>query len=117
MLGLAWNFDKIPGTGSDPMNLAPFFGEHLNVSGQHVESLDSGVAMHWHTNARRNRSFHDTGSFIMGLRSNQKLDTWPEHLKRLAVAFHNSIGKRFGFTKSFHLPLSFPLLGSATSVA
>jgi hypothetical protein len=113
VLCLAWNFDKIPGTGRDPMRLASFFGKHLKVSREHEEGLDPGMAMQWYTNARRNRSFHNTGSFIARLRSNQKLDTWPKHLKSLAVAFHNSISKCFGFGKSFHLPLSFALLEGA----
>jgi hypothetical protein len=72
--------------------------------------------MHWHTNARRNRSFHDTGSFIARLRHNQKLNAWPEHFQSLAIALYNYISKRGGFGQSFHLPLSFPLFACPISI-
>jgi hypothetical protein len=49
--------------------------------------------MHWHRNARRNRSFHDARSFIAWLRCNQKLNAWSEHLKYLAITFNYNISK------------------------
>ncbi len=75
------------------MSASTLVAKHLNISRKNEEGLDSEVAMHWHRNARRNRSFHDARSFIAWLRCNQKLNAWSEHLKYLAITFHYNISK------------------------